>query len=179
MMRKEISSASQYFCWDGGVQDVQLQNVNAWANLQAAPATSNGPNEDGGVATLDAEDDTLWTEFQGREAQARVAEEQKKTLQAEEARRREEEAAAAAAAAKEAVEAEARRKAEAEDAVLREKEERRAKEAEELERMKTQGAADAEAEALRQAGHGPTDLTALGLAPRQDDEEGDEDLMEI
>lgn len=56
------------------------------------------------------------------------------------------------------------------------------REAAELEKFQSQGAAEAEVEALRQAGHGPqTDLTALGLAPRQDDDEDEDggEMMEI
>ena len=51
-------------------QDVQLQNAGAWANLTAAPAGGADAAADaaaGGAAP--AEDDNLWTEFQGREAQ--------------------------------------------------------------------------------------------------------------
>jgi hypothetical protein len=62
------------------LQDVQLQNAGAWANLTAAPgggaaapaapvAAAGGAGEAAAGAAAPAEDDNLWTEFQGREAQ--------------------------------------------------------------------------------------------------------------
>lgn len=52
------------------LQDVQLQNAGAWANLTAAapPAAGAAPAAPA-AAEAPAEDDNLWTEFQGREAQ--------------------------------------------------------------------------------------------------------------
>lgn len=58
------------------LQDVQLQNAGAWANLTAAaPAAVAGGAAQPAAPAAGAEagpgedDDNLWTEFQGREAQ--------------------------------------------------------------------------------------------------------------
>ncbi len=56
------------------LQDVQLQNANAWASLTAAapaaatpaPAAAQQPE-----AANEEEEDNLWSEFQGREQQQR------------------------------------------------------------------------------------------------------------
>ena len=57
------------------LQDVQLQNANAWANLTAAPAAAApaapAAPAAAAAAPADEEDDNLWSEFQGREQQQR------------------------------------------------------------------------------------------------------------
>jgi hypothetical protein len=63
-----------------------LQNTTAWASLTAAPAAeAAAPAEEG---------DDLWTEFQGREAQQRQAEVQRKVLEEEERKKKEAQAQA-------------------------------------------------------------------------------------
>lgn len=156
---------------------MQLQNAGAWANLQAPPTAPAVP--DGGPTEEAApmEDDTLWTEFAGREVQEQQAEIQKKALEEDEKVRQAEEAEAAKRAAEEALVAEERRKVEEAEAAKRAEEERRAREADELKKLTVAGAEDADVEAMRQVGHG-ADLTELGLVARQDDED-DEDILEI
>jgi membrane protein involved in colicin uptake len=122
------------------------------------------------------DDDNLWDEFKGREAQEQQAEAQKKALEEAERKRQEEEAAAAVKAEKEAAAAEERRKVAQEEAKKKAEEEERAREAAELKNLTTKGAEDVAVEAMRQAGHG-ADITELGLVARQD--EDDEDDLEI
>jgi hypothetical protein len=84
------------------MQDVHLQNANAWANLtEATPAepAATGAAPWGEAAPVD--EDNLWTEFQGREAQQKQQEQEVKRIQEEERRAKEEAAAAAARKAEE------------------------------------------------------------------------------
>ena len=122
------------------------------------------------------EDDTLWTEFAGREVQEQQAEAQKKALEEAEKKRQEEEAEAAKKAAEEAVAAEERRKIEEAEAAKRAEEERREREAAELRDLTKAGAEDVDVEALRQVGHG--DINAVGLVARQEDD-FDEEILDI
>jgi hypothetical protein len=167
-------------------KDVQIQNAGAWANLQEVPeggdAKADGAAAGDGVAGDEAapmeDDDNLWDEFKGREAQEQQAEAQKKALEEAEKKRQEEEAVAAAKAEKEAAEAEERKKIEEEEAKKKAEEEERDREAAELKNLTTKGAEDVAVEAMRQAGHG-ADITELGLVARQDEDEDDEDDLEI
>jgi hypothetical protein len=168
-------------------KDVQIQNAGAWASLQEAPEGGDGPGAGGGdggaaegadggdEAAPMEDDDNLWDEFKGREAQEQQAEAQKKALEEAEKKRQEEEAAAAEKAEKEAAEAEQRRLIEEEEAKKKAEEEERAREAAELKKLTTKGAEDVAVEAMRQAGHG-ADITELGLVARQDDEDDEDDL---
>lgn len=162
-------------------KDVQLQNVGAWATLTqepagGAPAAGGGTaagNGDGGGATAMEEDDNLWNEFQGREAQERQAEEQKKALEEEERKKKKEEEEAVKKA-----EEEAKRKAEEEEQARKKaEEERRQREAAELAEMHGKSGGDAEVDAMLQAGHEAGGLDDLGLAARQEDDE--DDAMDI
>ena len=160
------------------LQDVQIQNAGAWANLQEAPEGGANPTADGTAAADEAapmEDDNLWDEFKGREAQEQQAEAQKKALEEAEKKRQEEEAAAAIKAEAEAAEAEEKRKIEEAEAAKRAEEEQRAREAAELKNLTTEGADDVAVEAMRQAGHG-ADITELGLVARPDDDDDEDDL---
>ena len=166
------------------VQDVQLQNAGAWANLQAGTASPAAPATEGGGGSAPVEegapmeDEALWTEFAGREVQEQQAEAQKKALEEAELKRQAEEEAAAKRAAEEETAAAEKRKIEAAEAAKRAEEEQRAREAAELQHLTTVGAEDVDVEAMRQVGHGQ-DLTELGLVARQDDDEDDEDELEI
>jgi flagellar biosynthesis GTPase FlhF len=164
-------------------KDVEIQNAGAWASLQEAPEGGDAPaGADGAAGAADEaapmeDDDNLWDEFKGREAQEQQAEAQKKALEEAEKKRQQEEAEAAAKAEQEAAAAEERRKIEEEEAAKKAEEEERAREAAELKNLTTKGAEDVAVEAMRQAGHG-ADITELGLVARQD-EEDDEDDLEI
>lgn len=118
------------------------------------------------------ENDTLWTEFRGKEEEQKHLSEQKKALELEEEKKREEMQAAARKAEQEKKEL-AQQKAN-ED---REKEEeRRRREAAELEKMNTQAEEDAELDIMRQAGHENADhLNEMGLAARPEQNEASED----
>lgn len=84
-------------------QDVQLQNAGAWANLTqaaapAAPGAGSAPAQPAAPAAAAAaaegvgaapEDDVLWSEFQGREAQQLQAEEAKRAAEEEERKKKE------------------------------------------------------------------------------------------
>lgn len=163
------------------LQDVQLQNANAWASLSQPPEGAGTQGDGAGDAAPMEDDDTLWTEFKGREEEQRQAEEKKKALEEEEKKKKEAEETAARRAAEEAAAAERRAAEEAAAAKQKEEEERRRREAEELQQLDVRGAADAEVDMMRQAGHGAAaDLEELGLAARPDEEdEEDDEAMDI
>lgn len=148
------------------MQDVQLHNANAWANFSQSQEENvvDGANQTEKMDTT-AEDDTLWSEFQGRELQKRKAEEQKRKIEEEERRRKAEAEVEAAKAAEE----HARAAKEKERELLEQ-------EARELRKLTDKGAEEAEAEILRQAGHeSQANLEELGLAARDDDEDMDDE----
>jgi colicin import membrane protein len=158
------------------LQDVQLQNVNAWANLSQPQEGETNAADGAGVQAepVPMEDDTLWTEFQGREAQQREAEEQKRKLEEEQRRKQEAEEEEARRAVEEA-RLQAQQQAEA---AQKREQERLEREAAELQNLTDRGAEAAEAEMLRQVGHeSQADLEELGLTARQDEDEEDDEVV--
>ncbi|KAI3423977.1 hypothetical protein D9Q98_009811 [Chlorella vulgaris] len=167
-------------------KDVQLQNAGAWANLTAAaPAAAGGaaqaaaPAAAAGGEGVPVEDDNLWTEFQGREAQQLQAEEAKKAAEEAERRRKEEEREAML---REAQEAEARKQREAEakaEAERAAREEKRQREVAQFQSMAAAAEAGKDPDIL--GGGGATgrgeeaDLADLGLQAK-DELSDDEDV---
>lgn len=162
------------------LQDVQLQNAGAWANLTAAPpagapAAPPAGQQPGG----EEQADDLWTEFQGREAAQKQAEEQKKAAEDEERRKREAEVLEMRRKAEEVEAALKRAEQEREEEARRKVEEQRAREARQFEDMAAAAADDEQKQpdiAMR-AGHtSNADLAELGLHAREEEEE--EEAME-
>ncbi|KAL6785823.1 hypothetical protein ACKKBG_A00300 [Auxenochlorella protothecoides x Auxenochlorella symbiontica] len=172
----------------GAKKEVQLQNSGAWATLTAGGAGAGGGGDAPAPAAPapggDEEEDNLWTEFQGRAERAERAEEEKTAAEA--AARAEAEAAAAAARAAAEAEARAAEAAarEAEAAAQAAIEARRAADLAQLQSLEE--GSTKERDVLLGPGQvvvgQGADLTALGIAPRQDeggDEEDGEDMEEL
>ncbi|KAL4421258.1 hypothetical protein ABPG75_010549 [Micractinium tetrahymenae] len=161
-------------------KDVQLQNAGAWANLTAAapPAAGAAPAAPA-AAEAPAEDDNLWTEFQGREAQQLQAEEAKKAAEEAERKKKQEEMERMR---REAAEAEARKQAEAEAKVEAERkalEEKRQREAQQFQSMAAAAAAEKDPDILRGGGHdSATNLADLGLQAKDEGSEDEDVPME-
>jgi hypothetical protein len=156
-------------------KNVQIQDAKGWADLSKGAVNPKDTEKAAGE-----ENDTLWTEFKGREEEQNILKEQRKALEKEEARKKLE------------AEAEAARKAEEEKRLAEEKaaeakrreEDLRKKEAAELANMNTQAEEDAELDMMRQVGHEEAEdhLDEMGLAAdAEDDNEdaSDEEAMDI
>lgn len=152
----------------GQKKDVQIQDAKGWADLskEAGKDTEKPAGE---------ENDTLWTEFKGKEEEQKLLTEQRKALEEEEQRKKKEAARLAEEEAARKAEEEKRRAEEQAAEAKKKEEEMRRKEAEELEVMNTQAEEDAELDMMRQAGHedGNDHLNDMDIVDDVDD--GDDD----
>lgn len=146
------------------LQEVFIQNANAWANL---------PGSQPGQAVEAVEEDQLWTEFQGREAQQAAAqEERKKAEEAEKARRQVESEAKQKAAEEEET---ARRAAEAAKVEAERKCMEEQKEKERAQLASIQGPQGGGGQGGTIGHDSAADLAAVGLAAHGEEED---DVME-
>ncbi len=153
----------------GQKKDVQIQDAKGWADLskEAGKNTEKAGGE---------ENDTLWTEFKGKEEEQKLLTEQRKALEEEEERKKKEAARLAEAEAARKAEEEKRRAEEQAAEAKKKEEEIRRREAEELEVMNTQAEEDAELDMMRQAGHEDgNDMDIVDDADDGDNDDASED----
>lgn len=156
-------------------KDVQIQDAKGWADLSKGANNTDKAEDKEKPAE---ENDTLWTEFKGREEEQKQLNEQKKALKEEEEKKKQE----ALLAAQKREEEEKLKAARLAEEKRKEEEELRKREADELEKMNTQAEEDAELDMMRQAGHGATNdhLDELGLTARaENDAHSEEEAMDI
>jgi len=157
------------------LQDVQIQDAKGWADLSKGANNTDMAEDKEKPAE---ENDTLWTEFKGREEEQKQLNEQKKALKEEEEKKKQE----ALLAAQKKEEEERLKAARLAEEKKKEEEELRKREADELEKMNTQAEEDAELDMMRQTGHAAANdhLDELGLTARaENDAHSEEEAMDI